>query len=138
MARERYNNYNYYTSQLHIHIEMAFGVMVKRWSILQQPITIVICNIEHLICSIGVLHNYCINEQIVHCSGIGIFVPKTLTFLQKRQYCKTLQQNLMEKIWCTTLQHHILITENGCNGIGNIWIYKERWCGQLKLVFCLF
>ena len=24
------------------------------------------------------------------------------------------------------------------NGIGNIRIYKERWCGQLKLVFCLF
>ena len=23
------------------------------------------------------------------------------------------------------------------NGIGNIWIYKERWCGQLKLVLSL-
>ena len=28
-AKERYNNFNFYTSQLHIHIEMAFGVMVK-------------------------------------------------------------------------------------------------------------
>ena len=81
-ARERCDNYNFYASQLHIHIEMAFGLMVKRWSILQKPITISIHNIKHLICPIGVLHNYCINEQIVHCGGNGIL----LTFLQKRQY----------------------------------------------------
>ena len=55
---------------------MAFGLTVKRWSILQRPITIAIRNIKHLICSMGVLHNYCINEQIVHCVGNGIFVPK--------------------------------------------------------------
>ena len=67
VAKGRDDNYNYYTSQLHIHNEMAFGLMVKRWSILQRPITISIHNINHLICSIGVLHNYCINEQIVHC-----------------------------------------------------------------------
>ena len=91
---------------------MAFGLMVKRWSILQRPITIAIHNIKHLICSIGVLHNYCINEQIVHCGGTVIFVPKTLTFLQKRWYCETLLQNLMAKIWYMTLQHHILIAEN--------------------------
>ena len=80
VARERYDNYNYYTSQLHICIEMAFELIVKRWSILQRPITIPICNIKHLICSIGVLHTYCINEQIVHCSGNGIFVPKNTNF----------------------------------------------------------
>ena len=100
-------------AKLQIHIEMVFGLMVKRRSILQRPITIAICNIKHVMCSIGVLHNYCFNEQIVHCSGNGIFVTKTLTFLQKRWYCETLLQNLMEKIWYTTLQHHILITENG-------------------------
>ena len=75
-ARERYDNYDFYAIQLHILIEMAFGLMVKRWSILQRPITISIHNIKNLICSIGVLHNYCINEQIVHCSGNGISVPK--------------------------------------------------------------
>ena len=85
VARERYDNYHYYESQLHICIEMAFSLMVKRWSMLQRPITIAIHNIKHLICSIGVLHNCCINEQIVHRNGNGIFVPKTLTFLQKRQ-----------------------------------------------------
>ena len=29
VTKERYDNYNFYASQLHIHIEMAFGVMVK-------------------------------------------------------------------------------------------------------------
>ena len=79
-ARERYDNYNYYASQLHICIEMAFSLMVKRWSILQRAITIAFHNIKHLICLIGVLHNYCINEQIVHCGGNGIFVPKNTNF----------------------------------------------------------
>ena len=59
---------------------MAFGLMVKRWSILQRHITISICNIKLLICSIGVLHNYCINELIVHCGGNGIFVPENTNF----------------------------------------------------------
>ena len=113
VARERYDNYNYYTSQLHICIEMAFAFMVKRWSILQRPITIANHSIEHLICSIGVLHNYCINEQLFIAVEMVFLSQKTLTFLQKRQYCKTLLQNLMEKIWCITLQHHILITGNG-------------------------
>ena len=40
VARERYDNYNFYASQLCIHIEMAFGLMVKRWSILQKCTTI--------------------------------------------------------------------------------------------------
>ena len=32
-----YDNYNFYASQLQIHIEMSFGLMVKRWGILSQP-----------------------------------------------------------------------------------------------------
>ena len=59
---------------------MSFGAMVKRWGLLQRPITISICNIKHLICSIGVLHNFCINEQILHYGGIGIFCPKNTNF----------------------------------------------------------
>ena len=103
-AKERYDNFNFYTSQLHIRIEMALGVMVKRWGLLQRPITISIHNIKHLICSIGVLHNFCINEQIIHHGRIGIFALKTPTSLQKRQYSIMLWQNLMEQIWYTNLQ----------------------------------
>ena len=96
-------------ANLHICTEMAFGFMVKRWSILQRPIIIANCNIEHLICSIGVLHNYCINEQLFIAVEMVFLSQKTLTFLQKRQYCKTLLPNLMEKIWCITLQLTLLL-----------------------------
>jgi hypothetical protein len=30
----RYNNFNFFASQLQIQIEMAFGLMVKKWGIL--------------------------------------------------------------------------------------------------------
>ena len=59
---------------------MAFGLMAKRWSILKRPIAISIRNIKLLICSIGVLHNYFINELVVHCGGNAIFVPKNTNF----------------------------------------------------------
>ena len=113
MARERYDNYNDYTSQLHIHIEMVFGLMVKRWSILQRPITIAICNIKHVMCSIGVLLTTVLMNKLFIVVEMVFLYQNTLTFLQKRWYSETLLQNLMEKIWYTTLQHHILITENG-------------------------
>ena len=79
-AKERYDNFNFYASQLCIRIEMVCGVMVKKWRILQRPITISIHNIKHLICAIGVLHNFCINEQILNHGGIGIFCPKNTSF----------------------------------------------------------
>ena len=79
-AKERYDIFNFYASQFHIFIEMAFGVMVKRWGILQRPITISIHNMKHLICAIGVLHNFCINKQILNHGGIGIFCPKNTSF----------------------------------------------------------
>ena len=34
-AKERYDNFNFYAGQLHIHIEMAFGVMVKNGTIIE-------------------------------------------------------------------------------------------------------
>ena len=33
-----------------------------------------------MICSIGVLHNFCINEQILNHGGIDIFCPKNANF----------------------------------------------------------
>ena len=33
-TKSQYDNYNFYASQLRIHIEMSFGLMVKRWGIL--------------------------------------------------------------------------------------------------------
>ena len=33
-TKTQYDNYNFYASQLRIHIEMSFGLMVKKWGIL--------------------------------------------------------------------------------------------------------
>ena len=100
-ARERYDNYDFYAIQLHIHIEMAFGLMVKRWSILQRPITISIHNIKNLICSIGCkfyITTVLMNKLFIAVAMVFLS-QKTLTFLQKRWYCETLLWNLMETIW---------------------------------------
>ena len=60
----RYDNFNYFLSQLRIRIEMAFGLMVKKWGILQRPIDIAPANWGWLIGAIGKLHNFCINERL--------------------------------------------------------------------------
>ena len=73
--------------------------MVKRWSILQRPIAISIRNIKHFIWSIGVLHNYCINEQIVHCSGNGIFVPENTKFSPEETVLQNSVAEFDERIW---------------------------------------
>ena len=110
-AKERYDNFNFYASPLHIRIEMAFGVMVKKWGILQRPTTISICNIKHLICAIGVLHNFSINEQILTHGGIGIFCPKNTLFSPEEPVLLQLW-NLTEQTWSTILQWSIQITES--------------------------
>jgi hypothetical protein len=35
----KHDNFNFYASQLRIRIEMAFGLMVKKWGILSRPLT---------------------------------------------------------------------------------------------------
>jgi hypothetical protein len=35
---KKYDNYNFYASQLRIRIEMAFGMMTHKWLILDSPI----------------------------------------------------------------------------------------------------
>ena len=51
-TKARYDNYNFYASQLRIRIEMSFGLMVKKWGILSRPITIKMQKVKLLICCI--------------------------------------------------------------------------------------
>jgi hypothetical protein len=59
--RRENDNFN---SQLRIRIEMAFGLMTKKWGILQRPLTNSLSSIKHIICCIARLHNYCIDERL--------------------------------------------------------------------------
>eukprot|EP00980_Cylindrotheca_fusiformis_P016821 scaffold5074_cov99-Cylindrotheca_fusiformis.AAC.3 len=58
------DNFNYFASQLRIRIEMAFGMMTRKWGILQRPLTNSLSGIKDLICCIARLHNFCIDERL--------------------------------------------------------------------------
>ena len=58
---------------------MSFGLMVKRWGILSQPLTIKMQKVKLLICCIGCLHNFCIDEQLIQKGNTGIYSPKNTT-----------------------------------------------------------
>ncbi len=61
---------------------MAFGLMVKKWGILQRPITIHMQNIKHLILAIARLHNFCINERFHGHGKHSIFKPQNIDLPQ--------------------------------------------------------
>ena len=56
------DNFNFFASQLRIRIEMAFGLMTRKWGILQRPLHNSLASIKHIICCIARLHNFCIDE----------------------------------------------------------------------------
>jgi hypothetical protein len=58
------DNFNYFASQLRIRIEMAFGLMTKKWCILQRAISSALPSVKHLVCCIARLHNFCIDERL--------------------------------------------------------------------------
>lgn len=60
----RYDNFNYFASQVRIRIEMAFGIMTMKWGILQHPIGCSLSNLRWLIQAIASLHNFCISERL--------------------------------------------------------------------------
>ena len=43
---------------------MAFGMMTRKWGILQHPLTNALPGLKHIICCIARLHNYCIDERL--------------------------------------------------------------------------
>lgn len=63
------DNFNFFASQLRIRIEMAFGLMVKKWGILARPLTIKLKNIKRLMIAIARLHNFCIDERLARPSN---------------------------------------------------------------------
>ena len=60
----RYDNFNFYASQLRIRIEMSFGLMTKKWGILSRPLSIKMKRMKHLVVCIAKLHNFCIDERL--------------------------------------------------------------------------
>jgi DDE superfamily endonuclease len=77
---EIHDNFNFFASQLRIRIEMAFGLMVQKWCILQKPLLIKVENIKWLVIAVGMLHNFCINERLLDDTTDNIFNPQDVSF----------------------------------------------------------
>ena len=60
----RYDNFNFYASQVRIRIEMAFGMLTNKWGILQRPVGVALKNVKWMMQAAARLHNFCINEHI--------------------------------------------------------------------------
>jgi len=60
----KYDNFNFFASQLRIRIEMAFGLMQMKWGILQRPLTVSLYNLKWMAQAIARLHNFVINERL--------------------------------------------------------------------------
>ena len=61
----KFDNFNFFASQLRIRVEMAFGLLQGKWGVLQRPLQCSLKNAGVLIESLGRLHNYVINERIL-------------------------------------------------------------------------
>ena len=60
----KYDNFSYYASQCRIRIEMAFGIIVKKWGILSRPLNVPIHKIKFIVLAIARLNNFLINERL--------------------------------------------------------------------------
>jgi hypothetical protein len=57
------DNCNYYMSQCQIRVEMAFGMMVNRFSLLRSPLRVSILHVGPLMQCIARLHNFILNQN---------------------------------------------------------------------------
>jgi len=58
------DDFNFCASQLRIQMEMAFGMMQSKWSVLQRPVACRLKNVLLVAQAVGCLHNCCINERL--------------------------------------------------------------------------
>jgi DDE superfamily endonuclease len=72
--KPKYDNFNFFGSQLRIQIEMAFGMMTRKWGIYWRPLLIGLDKIKYVVESVARLHNFCINERILE-SGDNAIDP---------------------------------------------------------------
>jgi hypothetical protein len=80
----RNDNFNFFASQLRIRIEMAFGLMVKKWGVIGRPLSVKLANVKHIVLAIARLHNFCIDERLLQKSAatnqVVVFTPTNVAF----------------------------------------------------------
>jgi DDE superfamily endonuclease len=63
--KAKYDNFNFFASQLRIRVEMGFGMMQAKWGILQRPLQCKLVNAKDMVQAIGRLHNFVIDERLL-------------------------------------------------------------------------
>lgn len=58
------DNANFYMSQCRIRIEMAFGLMTKKWCLLRSPLQIDLERVGTVVETVARLHNFCIDRRV--------------------------------------------------------------------------
>jgi DDE superfamily endonuclease len=61
-AEPQHDTYNFYLSQVRMRIEMAFGLMTQKWSILKKPLRTKLRMSGELFMCITRIHNFCITN----------------------------------------------------------------------------
>jgi hypothetical protein len=52
-----------FLSQMRIHVEMAFGMLVMKWRILCASLEVPLAQSPSILTACGIIHNWCINEH---------------------------------------------------------------------------
>jgi DDE superfamily endonuclease len=78
--KPKFDNFNFYGSQLRIRIEMAFGMMTRKWGIYWRPLLVgLVDQIKYIVEVIARLHNFCINKRILEAGNIDPVVEANVT-----------------------------------------------------------
>jgi hypothetical protein len=129
MARiSKYDNFNFFASQLRIRIEMAFGLMVQKWGILSRPLLIKVKNVKRLMVAIARLHNFCIDERLLSVAHQNqrrgahghTFTPTNVEFDAYEQYLRE---------GAATIQHTEMISTYDCPWSHN----RERMAKEIEV-----
>lgn len=78
------DSFNYHLSQIRIRIEMAFGLLTRKWGIFHRPLQLRLATATLVIKCAATLHNFCINERL---EGTRDPVLEELRKMQRDQRC---------------------------------------------------
>ena len=106
--------WNYYASQLRIRIEMAFGLMTKKWAVLNRALMMKYDNIPRALNTISRLHNFCIKSNpstiaeapIIDKDNpqLGYLPTSPKKRIEGRRGVSTLRDVLVDKVYLSGLQ----------------------------------
>ena len=112
--------FNFFLSQLRIRIEMAFGLLQTKWSVLKKPLQVNLHTAARTIEACARLHNFCLREDTTvdpnHDEAIlNEIVPQSKTPIAGWGYLPTLEE--LQPIPGTSIVRDVIIDRIGQLGL---------------------